>query len=239
MADEQRLNSVDRFRKQPGQLILEEHGHCEVPAGCGGVVLRWRNPSSPLPVTVTLYTPVEAASFIDGAALQTGKVYLAPGTHVVAVVVEGADLSAGLIMFAAVHDPKEYQRGTPGEVAERPLKVVSEADGSWKFTLKRPTGDDWLSPSFDDRDWDALTRTPAPRLNYPAFGAYACSHCRDQGATCLKLPVPSQAEAEQRTSWWQRFLGRRPADLAAPVAGSVWIRKVFQVPAPQFRQKPS
>jgi hypothetical protein len=39
------LNSLDRFRKHPGQLVLEEHGHCEVPAGCGGVVLRWRNPN--------------------------------------------------------------------------------------------------------------------------------------------------------------------------------------------------
>ena len=42
MADEQRLNSVDRFRKKSERLVLEEHGHCEVPAGCGGVVLRWR-----------------------------------------------------------------------------------------------------------------------------------------------------------------------------------------------------
>jgi hypothetical protein len=237
MADEQRLNSVERFRKQPGRLVLEEHSHCEVPAGCGGVVLRWRNPTSPIPVTVTLYTPVKAACSIDGAPLQTALVYLPPGPHVLAVAVENADLSAGLLMFAATHDPKHYQRGAPGEVVERPLKVLSEADGSWKFTLRRPAGDDWLTPSFDDRDWDALTRTPAPTLKHPDFGSYACSRCRDQGATCLRLPFP--AKAEEQPAWWQRLLGGRPADPAGPMIGSVWVRKVFQVPAPQFRQKPS
>ena len=116
MADEQRLNSVERFRKQPGRLVLEEHSHCEVPAGCGGVVLRWRNPNSPLPVTVSLYTPVRAACFIDGNPLQTGKAYLTPGPHALAVAVEGVDLSAGLIMFAATHDSKHYQRSTRSEV---------------------------------------------------------------------------------------------------------------------------
>jgi hypothetical protein len=44
MSGEQRLNSLDRFRKQPGRLVLEEHSHCQVPAGCGGGVLRRRNP---------------------------------------------------------------------------------------------------------------------------------------------------------------------------------------------------
>jgi sulfatase modifying factor 1 len=28
--------------------VLEAHSHCEVPAGCGGVVLQWRNPSAGL-----------------------------------------------------------------------------------------------------------------------------------------------------------------------------------------------
>jgi hypothetical protein len=212
MSGEQRLNSVERFRKQPGRLVLEEHGHCEVPAGCGGVVLRWRNPNSPLPVTVSLYAPVEAACSIDGAPLQTGKVYLAPGPHAVAVALADVDLSAGLIMFAATHDPKEYQPVAPGEVVERPLKVVTEADGTWKFTLRRPAGDDWLSASFDDQDWDTLSEVPTPNLKHPSHGAYACSRCRDQGASCLGLPAPP-----------------------GPVKASVWIRKVFQVPAPQFR----
>lgn len=49
MAEEPLLNSIDRFRKRPQRFVLEEHGHCEIPAGCGGVVLRWRNPQAAVP----------------------------------------------------------------------------------------------------------------------------------------------------------------------------------------------
>jgi len=66
MAENQHLNSLGRFRKQPGRLVLEEHSHCEVPTGCGGVVLRWRNPHAVLPVTMHLYTPVRATLLVDG-----------------------------------------------------------------------------------------------------------------------------------------------------------------------------
>ena len=44
MTDEgPKLNGPDRYRKRSPRLVLEEHSHCEVPAGCGGVVLRWIN----------------------------------------------------------------------------------------------------------------------------------------------------------------------------------------------------
>ena len=79
MAEEPLLNSIDRFRKRPERIVLEEHGHCEIPAGCGGVVLRWRNPQTAVPVTIHLYTPAKIACFIDGAPLQTGRIDLAPG----------------------------------------------------------------------------------------------------------------------------------------------------------------
>lgn len=45
---ELKLNSISRFSKQSPRLVLEEHGHCEVPAGCGGVVLRWRGADDPI-----------------------------------------------------------------------------------------------------------------------------------------------------------------------------------------------
>ena len=43
-----RLNELERFRKTSSRLALEAHSHCEVPAGCGGVVLRWTRPGAPL-----------------------------------------------------------------------------------------------------------------------------------------------------------------------------------------------
>jgi hypothetical protein len=42
------LNSIDRYRKRSNRLILEEHRSCELPAGCGGVVLRWGRVGIPL-----------------------------------------------------------------------------------------------------------------------------------------------------------------------------------------------
>src|SRR5262245_22835845 len=109
----QRLHSLDRFRKQPGRLVLEQFSHCEVPAGCGGVVLRWRNPNAALPVMVHLYAPVRVACHVDGSQLASARTDLAPGRHVVTFCIKDVDLSAGLLMFAATHDPKELQVSAP------------------------------------------------------------------------------------------------------------------------------
>src|SRR5262245_59385715 len=92
MAD-QKLNSLDRFRKQSDRLVLEEHSHCEVPAGCGGVVLRWRNPFAALPLLVYLYSPGKTELSLDGTpVVRTGN-DVAPGEHLFAFVLEDADLS--------------------------------------------------------------------------------------------------------------------------------------------------
>src|SRR5262249_25082179 len=161
MASGHDLNSLSRFRKQPGRLVLEEHSHCEVPAGCGGVVLRWRNPRAGLPVTIHLYTPVPARCLLDGTEVQTARGDLTPGRHAVACAIEDVNRSAGLILFAAVHDPEKEQALSTG-VTGPPLTVVSDADGTWKYTLDRPATEEWAAPSFDDRGWPVLTKAPTP-----------------------------------------------------------------------------
>src|SRR5262245_38806375 len=135
------LNSLARFRKQSGRLVLEEHSHCEVPAGCGGVVLRWRNPLAAVPLTFHLYTPVPAACFLDGAEVRTGRVDLAPGRHAVAFSLENVNLSAGLILFAAFHLGTRTDQSPPAHVMETPLQVLTADDGTWKCTLRRPATD--------------------------------------------------------------------------------------------------
>jgi hypothetical protein len=232
MADPQRLNSLDRFRKQPGRLVLEEHGHCEVPAGCGGVVLRWRNPHAGLPVTIHLYAPVQAVCFLDGEQLQTGRVDLVPGPHVLAVFLEHVelDLVDGLLMFAATYDPKEYQQRPPAEVEEAPLKVLSAGDGTWKFTLQQPP-DDWTALAFDDRDWPALVKSKTPQVKPGEFGAGQHYYCTTAGAACLRLPEPDG----DPVPWWRRLLGDRPEKYLPPGPGNVWIRKPFEIPIPRLR----
>jgi hypothetical protein len=230
MAKEPHLNSLERFRKQPGRLVLEEHGHCEVPAGCGGVVLRWRNPHAPLLITIHLYTPVPAQSFVDGNELESARIILAPGPHTVAVVLENVDPTAVRIMFSASHNPREYQKTLPAELIEPSFLAVSADDGTWKFSLEPPEGQDWLSTTFDDRDWPALVKTATPELQWQDHGSYQWDRCRQLGAVCLRVPAPSSTA--EPPSWWRRILGKT-STLANPHRSNVWIRKVFEVPSAQ------
>jgi hypothetical protein len=231
MADGQDLNSLSRFRKQPGRLVLEEYSHCEVPAGCGGVVLRWRNPLTAVPILLYLYTPVPAACFLDQAEVRTGRADLSPGRHVVGLALENADLSAGLVLFAAVRQPTRAEGDSPDPAVEAAVRVLTADDGTWKGTLRRPANLDWLPPDFDDRDWLVLTRTPLSQPESGAAGAFRYGECVRRGAECLGLPSP--ARAEEAGSWWQRLLGLGAAPPPSrPVTANVWIRKVFDIPPP-------
>jgi hypothetical protein len=236
MADGPPLNALDRFRKRPGRLVLEAYSHCEVPAGCGGLVLRWRDPRAALPLNVYLYTPVQAACFLDGAELRAARVDLAIGHHTLAFALPDVDLSAALFMFAAVHTPRLPHGAPPPDVVEESIKILSQGDGTWKFTLAPPADDAWKTRPFEDADWPALAQVPAPELdhNRPFYWQYA--RCADLGASCLGLPEPPQDdEQEQPVSWWRRLLGRRNALAGEGTGGPIWIRKVFEIPAPQER----
>ena len=232
MAEEPLLNSIDRFRKRPERIVLEEHGHCEVPAGCGGVVLRWRNPQATVPVIIYLYTPVKPACFIDGAPLQAARLDLAPGKHVLSFQMEEVELYAGLIMVAVKHDPTQHQRTLPTAVIESSLALVSAADGTWKFALTDPGMEAWKLLPFDDRSWPRLTAMTPPQLRPGEIGAYRCRHCLDQGAAFLGLPYA--AGSEEKVSWLARLFGRPAIKEHAGTKGTIWIRKVFEVAAPQF-----
>ncbi len=185
------LNSLDRFRKQPGNLVLEQYSHCEVPAGCGGVVLRWRNPRVARSVILHLYTPKEATCLLDGQPVTSARVDLAPGPHVLAVALEDVDLTQGLVMFAA-HDGAA-RRG----LDDTPL-VASAEDSTWKASRVRPA-DDWTTLAFDDSDWQVLTRVPTPQLDWRDFGAAQLHQCERAGAHCLGL-----ADVKRASGIWVR-----------------------------------
>jgi len=82
---ELRLNSLSRYSKQSPRLVLEEHSHCEVPAGCGGVVLRWRNPDKVVPCTMWSTTSAESSDlFVDGHIPESSRPLLKYGQHIIA-----------------------------------------------------------------------------------------------------------------------------------------------------------
>lgn len=153
MSDEQRLNSLDRFRKQPGHIDL------------------------------------------------------VPGRHVAALALEDVSLSGGLLLFAATHEPGEFQREPPFEVVEPAVRVLSAGDDTWKCTLAQPTGD-WKSLSFDDSGWPALVEVTVLQPAGQDHGSWQFRRCAERGALALGLPSATPAAA----------------------TGSVWVRKVFDIP---------
>src|SRR5512135_2178963 len=91
MSDDLRLNSIERFTKQSPRLVLEQHSHCEVPAGCGGVVLRWRDPAAGVPLIMRLYAAGESTSLLDGRPPPSARSIVPFGPHVFGFTVTGFD----------------------------------------------------------------------------------------------------------------------------------------------------
>ena len=85
-----RLNTLHRFRKHSPDLVLETYSHCEVPAGCGGGVLVWRDPREGVPVVLAVSTQqADVQAYIDGRPLLGTTVPLLPGMHTFALRIVG------------------------------------------------------------------------------------------------------------------------------------------------------
>ena len=59
--DDLRVNTLHRFAKHSPTLILHEYSSCEVPAGCGGVVMRWIAPDQDAPSRSVRFTARRSA----------------------------------------------------------------------------------------------------------------------------------------------------------------------------------
>jgi hypothetical protein len=165
MADRDlRLNSLTRYSKQSPTFVLEEHSHCEVPAGCGGVVLRWRNPFRAIPISLWLASNGRVHLYLDGGAPVSARPTVAPGSHVLAFRASEFDNRSGILMCAAIFD-EEDKEVNHTKVSRRTgvtVRIPSAADGSWKYSTTEPTDDSWMLPSFDDANWPAMVARDLP-----------------------------------------------------------------------------
>jgi hypothetical protein len=207
---ELRLNSLSRYEKVSPLFILEEHGHCEVPAGCGGVVLRWRNPNAGIPFSMRLYSPGNCRLYVDGALPPSSRPVLPFGQHVLAFVVSGFDPEYTVLMFNGVGNVEGDMRALTSADITREAEVLvrTAPDGTWRYTFSEPDDDAWMHPGFDDGGWSAMRRCDPPPI---ADG-------ENQPAGRYQLDSLTRAGAES--------LGVRGS------ASRVWIRKVFELPAP-------
>ena len=182
MPDELKLNSISRFSKASSHLHLEEHGHCEVPAGCGGVVLRWYNPTQAVAVLFMIYAPTPARVFLNGVQPASARPLVPLGNVVLAIEFDAVELRQALFMLAGGHS-KTFRFKEDSTCVLR-----SVPDGSWRFNVTRPS-EGWMRPGFDDGGWPELIERP---LDPPRADDYRGLHAHERltkfGARPLGLP---------------------------------------------------
>jgi hypothetical protein len=199
------LNSLGRYAKQSSRLILEQHSHCEVPAGCGGVVLRWRSDLSEVPVLLHSFGNGKSKLFIDGVSPTSSQALIPFGDHVLSLALEELPKDA-ILAVAAVHNTSRVLPVSQqlGEV----LNVISDADGTWKSTTVKPDDDGWMKSGFDDSSW-ALLKAAQP-------------------------PVLEKRQMYTRENMWEIHLqmaldaGAKCLDVTSP-SGRMWVRRAFRI----------
>lgn len=193
-SDELRVNSIDRFAKPSDRLVLEEYSHCEVPAGCGGVVLRWRNPDEGRPVAFITAMGARLGEFaIDGRPVAGNRTSLREGPHVLAVELQDiADNPAAIGLYTILDAPDD--RGEDRHLAE-----PRTGTGEWRFVTTNP-GDGWTAADFVDDHWSVLATTDLDTEAIPQeAGRWRFSNIQDRGrAEFLELPVTESVWVRHR-----------------------------------------
>jgi hypothetical protein len=201
--DNLELNKLDRFTKKSSRFMLEAYSHCEVPAGCGGVVLRWSNPAEAIPVHLHLYLALKDYTFyLNGTPTKTGLATVGWDEQLITIFVPLASeftadelqqlLTPGFLMFALTFTEGNLLLPYDGDYKKKQTLLVSAADGSWKYSFTPPEGDDWLQADFDDSGWLPLVakEIPQPDRETDYFGHYRHEELTKYGATSLGVGDP-------------------------------------------------
>lgn len=180
-----RLNTLHRFRKHSPRLLLEEYSHCEVPAGCGGAVLRWVDPQAGTPVIVRVFAEAKISSWIDGAPLDSSRFDLRAGSHTLALELDEIARPQRAILLLSIVRALGRDHLARGDSL---VLLSSRPTSSWRLTGERPSGS-WTAPEFDDRSWAVPV---AIELDAEQRDDYRLRQLQEHGAVPLALP-PSHA----------------------------------------------
>jgi hypothetical protein len=197
VAREPELNSLDRYAKQSPRFVLEEHSHCEVPAGCGGVVLRWRDRFTSVPVEIA-FAIVEAEGWdvrIDGLELTSARPLLAPGRHVVMIVARGVGAGFAFLVWA-----------TSPDVGDDPLFWTPGPTDAWRVAGREPEPAAWIDPDFDVSSWPECS--PSEMVVTKQM-PYSVRRTRSLGAQPLTLAASVVDDVAPRA--WLRAVFEIPA----------------------------
>ncbi|MCP4134833.1 MAG: hypothetical protein GY754_27915 [bacterium] len=172
---ELRLNGIERFSKSSQTLHLEEYSNCEVPAGCGGVVLRWINPESSRLLNTSVRLNGTGKIFLNDVLIEE-EMFIPYGEYVLSIELDAAEPLFGLVQTASI----DYN--------ER-LIFATVNDGTWKYSMENPANNEWHLPGFDDHHWPALIEKLLPEPGEE--GTWDSMHLADMGA--MELGIPENA----------------------------------------------
>lgn len=185
--DAKDLNSLARFSKESDRLLLEQYAHCEVPAGCGGVVMRWRNPKQGRPVRLHTVLKGNVEAWINGQAYGETESLLLPGEHLLAIHFSEIESDTGPLVVAM----QDFSEKVTREGFTKLLK--SESDGSWLMSTSPPADDAWIRPDYDDSAWSAMERPEGfdpEKLDSSIRWRYRW--CAEEGADPLTVPTTGE-----------------------------------------------
>lgn len=140
--DDLRINTLHRFAKHSPKLVLHEYSHCEVPAGCGGVVLRWIHPDQGTPATFRI-SHATGRMWLDGSELTSSLALLTPGAHTLALHLE-----------RPAEDPRTFTIGVTYDAAPQ-IELIRGGAPRWRCLATAPR-EGWTDPAFDDAAWGAI-----------------------------------------------------------------------------------
>ncbi|MBK8258060.1 MAG: hypothetical protein IPK82_36010 [Polyangiaceae bacterium] len=160
------LNELARYEKASSRLVLEEYSSCEVPAGCGGGILRWIDPSQAIPLVFRFWSNGVAAIHFDGLQVRSGRIDVSPGNHVLAMEVKPRDndLRPFQIAIALTYSDEvskgEYDPATsdePGRVGALGQKFAFLSGRAVDIlaTNQAPPSN-WTAPDFQPNGWKSL-----------------------------------------------------------------------------------
>ena len=199
------LNSLSRYSKQSPRFILEQYSFCEVPAGCGGVILRWRDPGIGLPILIKIYAGQEFHCYLDGEEIAANRPLIPFGEHVFAFEISQVDQRYLALAFIATFDENESQGIYPSRRTGQTVRIASSADGTWKYSTREPADDTWKNVAYDDSDWPAMVQREARR----------------------PLGSPHDNSDKWRLEWVVER-GCSPLGFDTP-ASRIWVRKRFHL----------
>lgn len=207
-----RLNGLARFRKHSSSLALEAYTNCEVPAGCGGVVLRWRRPGAPIGLSFSSHVAAESKVLrLDGQELDEQRTQVAPGEHILSMEL-GKPGHQGIVLLRVSLEPTI--------ASARKSTLVSKGSENWRATVEEP-GDGWSLPGFDDSRFLDMVEANVPQ---PEGNAKWSWEFLQRDATGMGLPKEAQQVPRQFLS--RLFVSQRP---------KAWVRFTFYVDHEGFK----